>query len=130
MDGIAGGAARFMALRPKQLFAQSLNSMNLFRIRDEMSHAPLRRLLFRDNDLRAGGAEALVEVILGCAGVALDELNLENNNIGEHGAAAIAHLLSAVPARPITRLIISRNRLGDSGTATILRSVTESVSPD
>ncbi len=127
MDGIAGGAARFMALRPEQLFAQSLNCMNLFRIRDEMSHAPLRRLLFRDNDLRAGGAEALVEVILGCDGVVLDELNLENNNIGEHGAAAIARLLGAVPARPITRLIISRNRLGDSGTATVLRSVAESV---
>jgi hypothetical protein len=127
VDSAAGGAARFMALRPEQLFAQSLNSMNLFRIREEMSHAPLRRLLFRDNDLRAGGAEALVEVILGCSGVSLDELNLENNNIGELGATAIARLLGAVPASPITRLIISRNRLGDAGTATILRTITESV---
>ena len=125
---MAGGAARFMALKPAQLFAVPLGSLDLFRIRDEMSHAPLRRLLFRDNDLRAGGAEALMEVIMGCDGVALEELNIENNNIGEAGATSVARLLGAIPARPITRLIVSRNRIGDAGTATILRAITESVS--
>ena len=117
-----------MALTPAQLFAVPLGSLDLFRIRDEMSHAPLRRLLFRDNDLRAGGAEALMEVIMGCDGVALEELNIENNNIGEAGATSVARLLGAIPARPITRLIVSRNRIGDAGTATILRAITESVS--